>query len=406
MPAEDVLSDSHVAELLKKDAADRSLRYSAMGLQAFFPKRPTTNAPKPNTRFLRNIIRETDSHNAALRAKEADESRARLKALQGELDPRRSRSSGGPRRHAGDTRSVGQTASDKESGNRKRRKLGCDSDEDEKDRGSHRRRSSHKSSREDYGERERRKGTRDRGDDSLLRDRHSRGDKNQKRRRSRSVERSRTKRDGDTGHRRRRRSHSRTRSSAKEREGDERYHRTRRRRHSSVSSSSMPRTPSPHQKEPRSSMHRRTASPPPPPSPSDSDPLTSIIGPKPEPTPQPRGRGAFTSSTAMDAHFSPTYNPALDILPSSSSNVNSDADDWDQALEALRDRERWKQAGAKRLRDAGFTEEEVKKWEGEGGRKEEDVKWGNKGEGREWDRGKVIGEDGWVDVRAEWGRLK
>jgi hypothetical protein len=108
----------------------------------------------------------------------------------------------------------------------------------------------------------------------------------------------------------------------------------------------------------------------------------------------------------MDAHFSPTYDPSLDISPPSPPSNTNDTDDWDQALEALRDRERWKQAGAKRLRDAGFTEEEVKKWEGERERKEEDVKWGSRGEGREWDRGKVVGEDGWVEVRAEWGRLK
>ena len=91
----------------------------------------------------------------------------------------------------------------------------------------------------------------------------------------------------------------------------------------------------------------------------------------------------------------------------------ADEDDWDQALEALRDRQRWKMAGAERLRTAGFTEEQVEKWEkgmggvglGGGGR-EENVKWAKKGEGREWDRGKVVGIDGEVGVEAEWGRLK
>jgi hypothetical protein len=81
-------------------------------------------------------------------------------------------------------------------------------------------------------------------------------------------------------------------------------------------------------------------------------------------------------------------------------------DDWDQALEALRDRQRWKQQGADRLRAAGFTDEEVKKWEKGSEKTEEDVRWAKKGEGREWDRGKVVDEDGQVDVRAEWGRLK
>ena len=40
-----------------------------------------------------------------------------------------------------------------------------------------------------------------------------------------------------------------------------------------------------------------------------------------------------------------------------------------------------------------------------GERDEEDVRWAKKGEGREWDRGKVVDEDGNVAVRAEWGRL-
>lgn len=76
------------------------------------------------------------------------------------------------------------------------------------------------------------------------------------------------------------------------------------------------------------------------------------------------------------------------------------------ALEALRDRQKWKQEGADRLRAAGFTAEEVKKWERGGERSEEDVRWRKHGEGREWDRGKVVADDGMVDVQPEWGRLK
>ena len=103
----------------------------------------------------------------------------------------------------------------------------------------------------------------------------------------------------------------------------------------------------------------------------------------------------------MDAHFSASYDPSNDVQPRSDLE-----DDWDQALEALRDRQRWKQQGADRLRAAGFTDEEVKKWEKGGEKTEGDVRWAKKGEGREWDRGKVVDEDGQVDVRAEWGRLK
>lgn len=85
----------------------------------------------------------------------------------------------------------------------------------------------------------------------------------------------------------------------------------------------------------------------------------------------------------------------------------SDAeDDWGDALEVLRDRERWKQQGADRLRAAGFRNEQVKKWENGGDPLEEDVVWTKKGQDREWDRGKVLDEDGHVELKADWGRLK
>jgi hypothetical protein len=103
----------------------------------------------------------------------------------------------------------------------------------------------------------------------------------------------------------------------------------------------------------------------------------------------------------MDAHFSTNYDPKVDVVPNSDSE-----NDWDQALEALRDRQRWKQQGAARLRDAGFGEDFVQKWEKGGEKNEEDVRWKSKGEGREWDRGKVVGDDGSVDTKPEWGRLK
>ncbi|EJT79610.1 hypothetical protein GGTG_04694 [Gaeumannomyces tritici R3-111a-1] len=64
-----LLTDDAVAERLISEANDDSRR-----------ARPE-NKPKPNTRFLRNIIRTTENHNAALLAKEAAESRARLQEL-------------------------------------------------------------------------------------------------------------------------------------------------------------------------------------------------------------------------------------------------------------------------------------------------------------------------------------
>lgn len=81
-------------------------------------------------------------------------------------------------------------------------------------------------------------------------------------------------------------------------------------------------------------------------------------------------------------------------------------DDWGEALEVMRDRERWKQQGADRLRAAGFRDDQVKKWEKGGDPMEEDVVWTKRGQDREWDRGKVVDEDGDVELKAEWGRLK
>ena len=82
-------------------------------------------------------------------------------------------------------------------------------------------------------------------------------------------------------------------------------------------------------------------------------------------------------------------------------------DDWGMALEALRDREKWKQQGADRLRAAGFSTEEISKWEKSDEKTEEDVVWKKKGEGREWDQGKVVDADGHIEHEPpEWGRLK
>jgi hypothetical protein len=135
---------------------------------------------------------------------------------------------------------------------------------------------------------------------------------------------------------------------------------------------------------------------------SDSDPLEAIVGPLPpraQPTVRSKGRGAHKAN-AMDERFSTTYNPSIDV------RVNSDVeDDWGDALEALKDRQQYKQQGAERLKAAGFSEEQVKKWEKGDEKGEEDVKWVKRGEGREWDRGKVVDEDGDVELKAEWGRL-
>lgn len=109
----------------------------------------------------------------------------------------------------------------------------------------------------------------------------------------------------------------------------------------------------------------------------------------------------------MDARFDPNYDPNADV----SLDQDEDGDDWDMALEALRDRAKWRKSGAERLKAAGFTDYEVAKWEkggsgkGSGEKDISDVRWNKRGEGREWDRGKTV-DGGRVDVKAEWGRLK
>lgn len=162
----------------------------------------------------------------------------------------------------------------------------------------------------------------------------------------------------------------------------------------------------------------------------DSDPLEDLVGPLPpykhgqsEAPLRSRGRGAYKPKTSnMDAHFAPDYDPALDVQPDDDpspkhptrrpvAGLMTADDDWDMALEALRDRTRWKQKGEERLRAAGVNEDTIQRWKdnpaftgvpGDGAGRSEDVKWSKKGEGREWDRGKFVDEDGHIDIRAQW----
>ena len=85
------------------------------------------------------------------------------------------------------------------------------------------------------------------------------------------------------------------------------------------------------------------------------------------------------------------------------SESEGEKDDWSTSLEAIRDRAAWREKGAQRLREAGFGEREVENWEGGGREKDErDLRWRSKGEGREWDAGKVAGDEGDVRVKAAW----
>lgn len=345
-PTGEALDDDYVISMLKKDAEANQKRYLSNGLGSLLSKRPKGNAPKPNTRFLKNIIRETDSHNAALKAKEEEESKARLKELRGAKRRRDGDGTDGSSKRRRGEEKQGRWANVLGG-------LGMGAEARQK-----RVRDDHSTSKEQSASRN---GNRRKQDDGKSHDER----RHRKREHEHSSQRPRSR---SPGHRKKRRSRSNSRSAYRSR--------------SPVRSRSN---------EPRETGEYD----------SDSDPLDDIIGPKPPSKSRPRGRGALKSSE-MDTRFDPSYNPKTDV----NLEPDEDRDDWDMALEALRDRAKWKAQGADRLRAAGFTDEEVSKWEKGGEKDVEDVRWRKKGEGREWDRGKVVDEDGQVEVKAEWGRLK
>lgn len=121
----------------------------------------------------------------------------------------------------------------------------------------------------------------------------------------------------------------------------------------------------------------------------DSDSLEDTFGPRPPSKVQPRGRGATRGSSSMDSRFASNYDPKSDVQL----DKEDLRDDWDDALEALRDRAKYRQQGADRLREAGFTEDQIKKWEKGDEKTIDDVQWTKAGERREWDRGKDVDQE-------------
>ncbi|EEH47230.2 uncharacterized protein PADG_03328 [Paracoccidioides brasiliensis Pb18] len=477
MEPPDFDNDEYVAQLLAKDARDSSVRYSTLGLDALIPnKRPSSGVPKPNTRFLKNILRETDSHNASLKRKEEEEARERMRALPhgcGRL------SGSKPDRSLYDVRAA------------KRRRVEGTSDlkyERGRNFGRHRRGKYESRGASCDQERERER------DQRRREKRYGNEEIDEEPARYRSS-RSKHKKEDDRSYHHSQRRAEYTRSSEKKRCSDDdrkRLHHRRRHRHSDSSSPSRTRRRSPecssrregrtedpklHNGKRLSSKHcasatllddravdreissrqtsttlRGTPKPqshnldslPPSDSDSDSDPLESLIGPLPPcetndtPPLRSRGRGTYsTNKSNIDAHFASGYDPTLDVhldddnddgphasnstrpRPVASLTTKED-DEWDMALEALRDRALWRRKGADRLREAGFDAGFINKWAGNGAfagldgggghkdtRRDEDkdvgdVRWAKKGEKREWDRGKVLTDDGHVDVRPEW----
>ncbi|KAI4908095.1 uncharacterized protein J4E92_010924 [Alternaria infectoria] len=412
--ARDLNDDAYIAELLKEDAKKATKTYELVGIDAFNP-RMKSRAPRPNKGFLQHLIRQTDSHNSALLAKEAAESRARLRMMD-----REKRQAPGQ----GDARAPGRC--DVESAGNQGRLAPSESDID--------RYQAESSRRQDRGKDEDRHKRR-RGETEA--DGSTTPTSRRRRDRSRDGHRHKRRHDSeeeDHSKRKRRRSKSPRDRSRKEKYGkeQERYkprgrdHKDRehagRTSHCRTSSRSRSRSPhsSKHRKHSRHRDRTRSRSPKrksttkpsrhntkrsPSAASSSSDPLEAIVGPLPPPRSPPvrsKGRNAYKPQNGgIESRFSSTYDPTTDVRPASDVE-----DDWGDALEALRDRARWQQQGADRLKQAGFTDDQVRKWERGDVQGEEDVVWRKKGEGREWDRGKVVDEEGDVEVRADFGRLK
>ncbi|KAJ5118924.1 hypothetical protein N7448_010632 [Penicillium atrosanguineum] len=420
------MDDDYVAQVLAKEARETSQKYSAEGLSAYMPRKPAGNAPKPNTRFLRHLIKETDNHNTALNRKEEREARDRMRLLKNKTN--------------GDSTSTSQTfrTQNRQSSIRDTDRHRKD-DRDDRHR-SHRRRHRSRSTSTDR-DRSRRQPRRD--DDERVRDEHRDGDRTDRRRERHRHESSRAERHG------RKRSYSRSRSRSPRRDRSSERHRSERRSRRSKSpsgthSSRSHRTHKDRRSErdeaplrqsrssrdtTRHSEHKPSSTIPPLRHRSDdeSDPLEDLFGPLPprkdsEPI-RSRGRGAYKpSASAIDAHFAADYDPLLDVQPADDAHsedkqssrrpvagLMTKEDDWDMALEALRDRAKWRQKGEDRLRAAGMNDATIDRWKSnaafagvDGERNPDEVKWSKKGEGREWDRGKVMNDDGHIDVKAAW----
>lgn len=483
--ADKLLTDDAVVKMLQEEAKSATRNFASQGLEAYLPRRcipyprglvysvfaksspcrSTTQAPRTNTRFLRNLIRETDSHNQALLAKEAEEAQAKFrehkrkeeKRSRRELEqehswqssrhrsyddeddrrpkrlrvdtPDHERNRLSPPRESYRYRDEDRASSHrKKSRERKDRRSRSRSRKRSSSRDQKRRRRDVEDSDDDHvrqkqrshhgKDRHRREKPRERGETS--RKRSSRRDSSlssdtsgdRERRKYRRTSRDRSKQSKRRSSRARRRkdetSRQRTSLSASDSDGHQRRRSRQKDGHHSNSHANVKERTMRNLSPLRSSKsngsnftHDTNAS--------DSDPLEEIVGPlppPPAPKPRVRGRGAISSAArnGMDTRFSSTYDPTTDVTLDM-----DEQDDWDQALEALQARAKFKQSQGERMRAAGFSEEEVKVWEKGGKEKsEDDVKWAKKGEGREWDRGKVVNGDGddVSGVDMEYGRLK
>ncbi|KAF4339415.1 pre-mrna-splicing factor 38b [Fusarium beomiforme] len=380
---DELLTDDYVADLLAQEASDCSLKYSAMGMEAYRTNKKPANMMKPNTRFLRHIIKDTDNHNKALLAKEAAESKARLKDLERSEEIKRRKTNPSVhdirRRQMGDIHAIlggkKRTRNEDEAGPSSRHEL----KRSDKDRRNERRHDQNlddlfidkRSERRQHG-RLSRDDHRSKTDDESRRSDTSRRDQ---RRRDRSRSRDRDSEEG--GHHRR--SHKRRERS--------RLPARRPRSRSPRESKSKHRHRSPLYKEDRKRKEEEQEE-------EGSDAMEDLIGPAPPP--RYRGRGTVGGSSGIDRRFSDTYNPKTDIQMDEDEVGN----DWDDAVEAFRDRQKLRQNQEQRLRDAGFADEQIQRASGADEKSAESVQWSKAGEKRAWDVGKVIGSDGALQPEA------
>ncbi|KAG7413042.1 hypothetical protein Forpe1208_v008953 [Fusarium oxysporum f. sp. rapae] len=373
---DELLTDDYVANLLTQEASDCSLKYSAMGMEAYRTNKKPANMMKPNTRFLRHIIKDTDNHNKALLAKEAAESKARLKDLERTEEIKRRKTNPSVhdirRRQMGDIHAI--------LGGKKRPR-------NEDEAGPSSRRDSRRADKDRKQEREH-----DQKSDDLFTDKRS--EQQQHGRLLRDDRRSKTDDESRRSDRSRRDHRRRDRSRSRDRDSEEEGHhlRSHKRRDRSRSPTSRRRSRSPRESK---SKHRRR-------SPLDknedrkrkeeeeegSDAMEDLIGPAPPP--KYRGRGTVGGSSGIDRRFSETYDPKTDIQMDQDEVGN----DWDDAVEAFRDRQKLRQNQEQRLKEAGFADEQIQRASGSDEKSAESVQWSKAGEKRAWDVGKVIGSDG------------
>lgn len=331
--AED-LDDDYVARLLAEDAKKTSQKYLSQGLSAFLPQR-RIDAPKPNTRFLSHIVREADSHNAALKRKEEIEAKKRLRELHGQDERPRKRARADETADSKRNRLLKDIVSAASSENKTKYER----------RDSRQREESRRTTRDHWS-----KDSQSSRHDERVRDNRS---SRHSGRRSRSPE-----------------------SQYEERAGtsDVTSQRRRRERHHS------------RDEESKDSIKRKTYR-------GSFDGVNERLSTELEAPIRKRGRGAFKKQSGMDDRFEKSYDPSQDI--SLDSDREDDSQDWDMALEAMRDRAKWKQNQAARMREAGFDEKYITKWEKSSLEQTDrepdltDFKWSRKGEIREWDAGKV-----------------